>query len=317
MRGSMDKSKGKAKVKSEETVMQPYVLQRLKLMPTSYISQDMLDEAQIGIYQGEFYTEKGENVKVTVLPREVTNLQKQHPFQAVFIQDGLDKYFKEPIMKIDLQRAWQLQSSITEQGLARITTKDGETVEVHITAELIQEALQFRQGVKDIPARSVPVEYKKVFRYKVNQKESFEDLIHQQLKAPLKIFTQHFEPGKAPRYTQPAKRIALHFTQAILSPSIAHGKYAEYVLHSIQSYATHTSIKKHPVLAIGHMLTRIAYYALGMQEDLQPASTNAQLARLCMAVEMHPEPEISSKPQRSTRRKQKFEGLVLESASSS
>lgn len=296
----------------KESAQRPYFLYRLQKMPTSYVSQEYLDEIGIGIYQGEFVTDQGLKVKAVILPRELVMLQKQREIQGVFHHAGVDNYFRDEIPRVDLQRAWELQTSITDKGIARITDKDGVLTKVYITADTVREALQFRVGVRDIPARSHPNEYKKVFHYQLHQGENFEDLVHRELDEPLKIFTQHFEPAKAPRYTQPAKRVALHFTQALLSPDRAYGKYDEYVLNSIISYATHSGMRKNPVLATGHMLTRIAYYALGMIEDLKPTQNNNQLAAMCMAVKLNLAPEKPVVSRRSSRF-EKVEGVRLES----
>lgn len=56
---------------------------------------------------------------------------------------GLDGYFKLDPWGIELQRAYELMTTINQDGIATLENKEGEEVHVQILEALISEALKF------------------------------------------------------------------------------------------------------------------------------------------------------------------------------
>ena len=51
--------------------------------------------------------------------------------------------------------------------------------------------------------------------------------------------------------------------------------FANYVLKNLQAHANSSNVKQEPCLYVSHMLTRFAYQALGMQDELPKAITQS------------------------------------------
>ena len=62
----------------------------------------------------------------------------------IFKKVGLDGYFSLPPCVIDLQRSYELLSTIDKDGNVKVTDLDGEVTEVKIDEQLINEALHFK-----------------------------------------------------------------------------------------------------------------------------------------------------------------------------
>ena len=90
---------------------------------------------------------------------------------------------------------------------------------------------------------------------------------------PLRVHTQHFTTGKQHRHTLPSVRLAHLFTKAYTSGLYQYINYRKLVLDSLISYAKTKGILTAPFIYNGLILTRIAYHAIGMIDDLPPPLT--------------------------------------------
>jgi len=59
---------------------------------------------------------------------------------------GLQEYFNQPPWGIDVQRSYELITSIDEDGEAQLTNNNGEVVTVEINQEFISDALKFKKN---------------------------------------------------------------------------------------------------------------------------------------------------------------------------
>ena len=104
-------------------------------------------------------------------------------------------------------------------------------------------------------------------------KFTFKDLIQGSVELPLSLYTQHFTHGKASRYTRPHRRIAAMLTKAVTSCHRLSLNFAEVILLEMKAYANRLQQSKEKIshMNCALMLTRIAYFAVGMIEDLPPS----------------------------------------------
>ena len=102
---------------------------------------------------------------------------------------------------------------------------------------------------------------------------TFKDLIQGSVELPLRLYTQHFTHGKASKYTRPHRRIAAMLTKAMTSRHRLSLNFAEVILSKMKAYASRLrqskSTQNH--MKCGLMLTRVAYFAVGILEDLLPS----------------------------------------------
>ena len=102
---------------------------------------------------------------------------------------------------------------------------------------------------------------------------TFKDLIQGSVELPLRLYTQHFTHGKASRYTRPHRRIATMLTKAVNSRHRLSLNFAEVILSEMKAYANRLRASKEKIshMNCALMLTRIAYFAVGMIEELPPS----------------------------------------------
>lgn len=113
---------------------------------------------------------------------------------------GLDQYFKLPPWGVDVQRAYELMTTINDEGKDTITDKEGTKLQVKITADLVSAALQMPtpQEAKKLPYQLNETERKKVFKQTFSTK-TFKDLVDLTLDHPLRLYAHHFAIGRPHR----------------------------------------------------------------------------------------------------------------------
>lgn len=110
-------------------------------METSYIDQVALEAADTCIFKGEFYDLENRKVGLVILPESFFDLHHVEVNMRIFKQVGLEGYFGLEPWGVDIQRAYELMTTINSDGMATLTNKEGEKVQVHISKELISKAL--------------------------------------------------------------------------------------------------------------------------------------------------------------------------------
>ena len=101
---------------------------------------------------------------------------------------------------------------------------------------------------------------------------TFKDLIQGSVELPLRLYTQYFTHGKASRYMRPHRRIVAMLTKAVTSRHRLSLNFAKVILTEMKAYAGRLRQSKgaQNPMNCGLMLTRVAYFAVGMLEDLPP-----------------------------------------------
>ena len=115
----------------------------------------------------------------------------------IFKQVGLDGYFGLEPWGIDIQRAYELMTTINKEGVATLSMPEGETVQVQISEDLISEALHLPKSrtAYKMPYHLQDHDRKKLFLQIPSKKETFNELICKELDLPLRLYSQHFVMG--------------------------------------------------------------------------------------------------------------------------
>ena len=144
---------------------------------------------------------------------------------------------------------------------------------VHINEETIRDALMIPIGNQSLMVRNSAAETTDTFMQLGESNFTFKDLIQGSVELPLRLYTQHFTHGKATRYTRPHRRIAAMLTKAVNSRHRLSLNFAEVILSEMKAYASRLRASKEKIshMNCALMLTRIAYFAVGMIEELPPS----------------------------------------------
>lgn len=92
-------------------------------------------------------------------------------------------------------------------------------------------------------------------------------------KIPLRVHTQHFTTGKQHHHPQPSVHMAYLFTKAHMQGTYQYCNYGKIVLDSLTTYSKSKEILSAPFIHNSLVLTKIAYYALGLIDKLSPLVT--------------------------------------------
>ena len=129
-------------------------------------------------------------------PTRFLTYTKLEPNMNIFKKVGLDGYFGLEPWGVDLQRAYELMTTIDKDGVATLTMPEGETMQVQISADLISEALHLPKPdtAYKMPYHLPVQETKQLFLQIPNKKETFNELICKEL---VRLYSQHFVMGKS------------------------------------------------------------------------------------------------------------------------
>lgn len=241
-------------------------------MDTCYVEPNALHECDACLFKGHFFDKQERKVGVVLPPDSFFKIPQMPRCQNILRQSGLDGYFSLPPWGVDVQRAYELMTTIDDDGVARITSKEGEEIHIKISEEMISAALQLPHTDEAIhmPFHLSEAEKNETFMNQPGQALTFKDLRHPELNLSLRLYSQHFALGKPQRYTLPQKRIANFMRKAIQSNTAQPGDYSKTILADIINHKKSKGIQTQPHLGAGLMLTRIAYQAIGMIDELRP-----------------------------------------------
>ncbi|MCO5558987.1 hypothetical protein L7F22_012578 [Adiantum nelumboides] len=121
----------------------PYEADELSTNEKSHIPDEVLAQIPAHIFIAKFRDEEGDNIKTTIMPREIWTLHRRPEVSSAVRAVHLEEFFILPPWGTDYMRAHELMSSIQYNGKAMLTDNDGAKVEVLIMKEIINEALQF------------------------------------------------------------------------------------------------------------------------------------------------------------------------------
>ncbi|MCO5582082.1 hypothetical protein L7F22_035973 [Adiantum nelumboides] len=262
---------------AREWDMAPYEAHDLSTNEKSHIPDEVLAQITAHIFIAKFRDEEGDNIKTTMMPREIWTLHRRPEVSSAVRAVHLENFFKLPPWGTDYMRAHKLMSSIQYDGKAMITDNDGEKVEVLITKDIINEALHFIPRAYDLIPKTKAIDNEKAFLKVKGSKFKYSDLIYTELKLPLRLISQHLRVQKPPRYTEPFLHMAVVMALCVAEKRQVRCDFAKYILESLIEANLKNSSKNKLYMNVGPMLTRIAYQALGMIEDLPAANSQASL----------------------------------------
>ncbi|MCO5607185.1 hypothetical protein L7F22_061378 [Adiantum nelumboides] len=117
----------------------------------------------------------------------------------------------------------------------------------------------------------------KAFLKTKGQKFKYSDLIYSEMELPLRLVFQHLRVQKPPRYTEPIQHIVVVMALVMAEDRIIRCNYEGYILENLMEANLKGSAKNKLYMIAWPTLTRIAYQALSMIEDLLAASSQASL----------------------------------------
>ncbi|MCO5577582.1 hypothetical protein L7F22_031413 [Adiantum nelumboides] len=253
---------------------------------------------------------KKENIKTTIMPREIWTLHQRPEVTSAVRAVHLEQFFRLP----PWMRAHELMSSIQYNGKAMLTDSDGAKVEVLITKEIINDALQFIPSAYDLIPKTKAIDNEKAFLKVKGNKFKYSNLIYSELELPLRLISQHLRVQKPPRYTEPFLHMAVVMVLCVAERRQVHCDFAKYNLESLIKANLKNSAKNKLYMNAGPMLTRVAYQALGMIEDLPAASSQAALVQQAKYIPKAIKTTSSTASSRSTRLKKSSNQKAQEEA---
>ena len=152
--GSMSKktpeASPKGKVKKEEEPVLPFTPEKMKTTTQCFVDAELLERRNLTIFKGEFHTPEGKKLLLVDLPDTFQQLGQDEDLQDVYTKLGIEGYFKLKPWGIDVQRAYELMTSIDEIGTVTLTGEDGLPKMFAINEYIIQDALHFKEGYEDM-----------------------------------------------------------------------------------------------------------------------------------------------------------------------
>ncbi|MCO5603126.1 hypothetical protein L7F22_057273 [Adiantum nelumboides] len=133
-------------------------------------------------FKGKFKAEEGHKLELQLMPKEAYEVATDVEVREANARLGLRRYYEQEPCGIDFQRAYELMSSIKEDGHAMITDPQGEKIEVVITKDIVVEVLKLPTEGINMRAKDRKVEG--TFK-KDTAAATFNDINLKQLEVPL------------------------------------------------------------------------------------------------------------------------------------
>ncbi|MCO5605030.1 hypothetical protein L7F22_059207 [Adiantum nelumboides] len=182
-----------------------------------------------------------------------------------------------------------------------LTDRDGSKIEVLITTEIVNEALHFYLGTYDLIAKTKSIDNEKAFLKARGSKFKYGDMIYSELELPLRLISQHLRVQKPPKYTKLLLHTAVVMALCVAEKRHIRCNYGKFILESLIEANLENSSKNKLYMSVGPMLTRIAYQALGMIEDLPMAGSQASLIQHARFVPKAVKTTTTAASSRTTR----------------
>ncbi|MCO5571500.1 hypothetical protein L7F22_025240 [Adiantum nelumboides] len=253
----------------------PYEVDELSTNEKSHIPDEVLTQILAHIFIAKFRDEEGDNIKTTIMPREIWTLPQRPEVASAVRAVHLEQFFRLPPWGTDYMRAHELKSSIQYDGKAMLIDSDGAKVEVLITKDIINEALQFIPGAFDLIPKTKAINNEKAFLKVKGSKFKYSDLIYSELELPLRLISQHLRVQKPPRYTEPFLHMVVVMALCVAKRRQVRCDFAKYILESLIEANLKNSAKNKLYMNAGPMLTRVAYQALAIRTSNLAASSRS------------------------------------------
>ena len=138
-----------------------------------------------------------------ILPEEVKAIGIHNDVMPVFSKVGLEAYFSLPAWGIYTKRSYQLLTTLEVDGTAKVDGPDDVKTTVVINEDLIRDALKVPKGNINLLTKNTHTEINKTFMLLRHADYTYKDLIRVETEIPLRLYMQHFQQGRAVRYTWP------------------------------------------------------------------------------------------------------------------
>ncbi|MCO5576761.1 hypothetical protein L7F22_030580 [Adiantum nelumboides] len=103
----------------------PYEVDELSTNEKSHIPDEVLAQIPAHIFITKFKDEEGDNIKTTIMPREIWTLHRRPEVASAIKAVHLEHFFRLPPWGTDYMRAHELMSSIQYDGKTMLTDNDG------------------------------------------------------------------------------------------------------------------------------------------------------------------------------------------------
>lgn len=133
------------------TNVEPFVQQKVWVMNTSYMEAKTHEEWDTYIFKGHFYDNAARKVGIVRPPNSFFHVLVLPRSQAILRKCDLYGYFNLPPWGVDTRRAYELMTTIEEDGVQTIINKAGEEVTMQILEEMISGALNLSHLDEAIP----------------------------------------------------------------------------------------------------------------------------------------------------------------------
>ena len=107
-----------------------------------------------GVFIGTFKTPEDADWTVSIIPENLQLLAQHNDAMKIYEKVGLAQYFFLTPCGIDVKRAYEVISSLTDGGVAQVEDQDGVMVQVNITEALVSEALKLSRGTLSLLTRN-------------------------------------------------------------------------------------------------------------------------------------------------------------------
>lgn len=290
----------KSKYKSKKKLLAgaaPFEIQRVQLVSECYVDKENLRAFGTVVFIGSFKTEEDNAWTISILPENFQQMCRHSDVEKIFTGVGLSQYFSLPPWGTDVKRAYQLLSTLDEDGNATIEGHDGAMRQVLIDEEMVSNALKLPRGKHSLVSRSIVEETQATFSLVPGQEYTFRDMVQKEAELPLRLYTQHFKHGKAIWYTKTNRRVATFFSKVTTSRHGLSLNFAELTLTELKSFARRKRAPNMQHMNYALALTRIAYFEVGMMDELPSVQTFDNYMQVCL-----PSQEIAVKGKKKERK---------------
>lgn len=242
-----------------------------------FVDTYIMLEKGISLARGTFLDARNLEVRVDVPTDRFFELHTLDP-HASFLWESLclEGYFALPPWGPDLQRAWELITTLDDQNYFKVTDLQGNQQKILLNRKLIRKALHLPD--EDLVFNDKALKRKDRENCADQDEPRWDQLKQQAIRMALQLYMQHFHLGYPHRWTTPDKLPATQFTKKEITSPDLRNDYAQEIVSKIkraaksvisQGKSTAKRISK-PYLGGPLLLTRIAYTALELDDDELP-----------------------------------------------
>ncbi len=262
-------------IKDGKKTAAPFQLYHNEVVKKCFIDQEVLQGSNTHVLKTIFMDNEQKQKVVMQVPASMYGLQRNPACMKIFELTGLGDYFRMKPCQVDALRAHELLTTIQDNGTCRLTDKDGEEVECQVSEITVINALKLQEGNNSFSGMKVDGHDKKnLFGTEVANECIYEVLREPRIKMALQVHQQQFHMLKPQKYTHPDIHVAHIFNLAVKLNKTFRGDWGLKILKDIKRTAANESYQKTGYMGNGAILTRIAYEALGMRDELKDMASD-------------------------------------------